>query len=242
MIPINSEALYKSIFHDLSKRIEDGEYSRGDLLPTEAKLCKIYNVSRVTIRQAIQLLVEENYVKKIQGSGTHVIYSQVKTTLRRSSKIRSFSEEMARLGKAPTAKPIKFEMVFANKVLAEELNLEEQEPLFYYERILLADDKPYCFEYGYMPIKHFPDFSITHLTGSKMRYIEEDRGFTVDHTHQIVHAILANETLHEYLDVPIGSPLLEVTHFAYTAEELPLHKTCVIFDSTRYQANFVKTK
>lgn len=239
---MTSEALYKAIFHDLCKQIEEGIFSKGDLLPTEAKLGEKYNVSRVTIRQAIQLLAENGYVKKIQGSGSHVIYSPVKTTLDRSSRIRSFSEEMLSIQKVPSAQVLKFELIFSSKQLAKELDLDEKEPLFYYERILFADDEPYCFEYGYMPTKHFSDFTITNLTGSKMRYIEEERNFSVVYSQQIVHAILADKKLHEYLDVSLNSPLLEVTHFAYTKEAMPLHKTCTIFDSTKYQAHFTKIK
>ncbi|MEO1768908.1 GntR family transcriptional regulator [Candidatus Enterococcus ferrettii] len=239
---MTSEALYKSIFNDLCKQIEEGIFSKGDILPTEAKLGKKYNVSRVTIRQAMQLLAENDYVKKIQGSGSHVTYSPVKTTLDRSSKIRSFSEEMLSIQKVPSAQVLKFELVFASNQLSKELDLEEKAPLFYYERILFADEEPYCFEYGYMPTKYFPDFTITNLTGSKMKYIEDERNFSLVYSQQIVHAILADEKLHNYLKVSLNSPLLEVTHFAYTKEALPLHKTCTIFDSTKYQAHFIKIK
>ena len=69
---MTSEPLYKSIYYELKKKIEDGLYSKDDYLPTENKLSKKYNVSRVTIRQAIQMLVEDGYVQKKQGSGTHV--------------------------------------------------------------------------------------------------------------------------------------------------------------------------
>jgi len=75
-----------------------------------------------------------------------------------------------------------------------------------------------------------------------MKYIEKDKKYNVAYTNQIVHAILANEKLHNILQVPINSPLLEVTHIAYTDETLPLHKTCTIFDSTKYQAHYIKIK
>lgn len=239
---MTSEPLYKSIYYELKKKIEDGLYSKDDYLPTENKLSKKYNVSRVTIRQAIQMLVEDGYVQKKQGSGTHVIFSPIKTAIDRSSKIKAFSDEMRRLGKNPSAQVLKFEMTTSSKSLSEELEIKENDLIYYYERTLLADDQPYCFEYGYMPISLFSDFSIAHITGSKMKYIEKDKKYNVAYTHQIVHAILANEKLHNILQVPINSPLLEVTHIAYIDETLPLHKTCTIFDSTKYQAHYIKIK
>lgn len=239
---MSSEPLYKTIYFELKKKIEDGHYTKGDRLPSEEKLSIQHNASRVTIRQAIQLLVKEGYIQKKQGSGSHVIYSPIKTAIDRSSKIRSFSEEMTRIGKVPSAKVIRFELTTASSILSEELEIEVNAPIYYYERILFADEYPYCFEYGYMPVSLFPEFSIAHITASKMRYIEAEKHFKVAYTHQIVHAILAEEKLHNILKVPTGSPLLEVTHIAYTEDTLPLHKTCIVFDSNKYQAHYIKTR
>ncbi len=239
---MTSEALYKTIFKDLQAQIENGIYEKSDLLPTEANLCKQYNVSRVTIRQAIQLLVDHHYVQKIQGSGSHVIYSPQKKILDRSPKIKSFSQEIHGMNKTPSAKVIKFELTFATKKLSQDLSLEMQSPVFYYERLLYADEIPFCFEYGYMPVKYFPDFSILNLTTSKMNYIENEKNLLISYTTQVVNAISANKKLHLFLNVPVDSPLLEVTHLSYTKEDTPLFKTCIIFDSKKYTAHFIKTK
>lgn len=236
------EPLYKSIAQELIKSIEEGDYTKGNLLPTEAKLCNKFNVSRVTIRQAIQILVKNEYVKKIQGSGTHIIYSQKKTMLDRSAKIISFSDEMRLLNKEPSSHIIGFELIHAGPQLAEELSLSIGDPVFLYKRVLLGDDFPYCFEKGYLPVKFFPDFTITHLLKSKIEYIEREKGFEIDYSHQLVHAILADETLTNLLKVEGNTPLLEVTHITYDINQVPLEKNCVTFDSKVYLAHFVKVR
>ncbi|MCD5002376.1 GntR family transcriptional regulator [Enterococcus saccharolyticus] len=234
--------LYQSIAKELIQEIESGTYRRGEFLPTEAKLCKKYHVSRVTVRQAIKILVDEGYVVKTQGSGTRVIFSQHLKILERSSKIIPFSKEMELIGKNSSSKIKTLELINSNKQLSKELELELHSPVFFYERILYGDDYPYCFEQGYMPVKYFPDFNLDVLLTSKMYYIETIRKIIVVYSHQIVQAILADDKLHKNLLVPLNSPLLDVTHITYNDHNRPIMKTSVIFDSNIYEANFIKYK
>ncbi len=236
------EALYKYIAKQLSTEIENYKYKKGDLLPTEAKLCNQFNVSRVTIRQAIQILVAKNYVKKIRGSGTYVIYSQKDLILNRSSKIISFSEEMRMIGKISSVKIIEFKLIDADKIITEELSLNDNAKIIYYERILYGDDTPYCFEIGYLPIEHFSDFTIADLMTSKIKYIEEKKQFKIDYSHQIVNAIMPSKKIQNYLAIDGNIPLVEVTHITYSTTGIPLEKTIVTFDSNSYQAHFVKKR
>lgn len=236
------EALYKYVAKQLSTEIENYTYKKGDLLPTEAKLCVQFNVSRVTIRQAIQILVEKNYVKKIRGSGTHVIYSHKDLISNRSSKIISFSEEMRTIGKISSAKIIEFKLINADKIITEDLSLSDDAKVIYYERILYGDDIPYCFEIGYMPLDYFPDFTIADLMDSKIKYIEEKKQFKIDYSHQIVHAIMPNKKIQNYLNIDANIPLVEVTHITYETTGIPLEKTIVTFDSNSYQAHFIKKR
>lgn len=236
------EPLYKSIAKQLINDIESGIYIRGDILPTEAKLCKKYNVSRITVRQALDILTKNDYVKKIQGSGTHVTYFKYNTILHRSESMRSFTDEMKEIGRQPSAKVIKFELIFADKKLALELGLQESSEVFYYERILYGDNHPYCYETGYMPYVLFPDLTIKYLQNSKNKYIEEQRNIKLAYSHQIVNAILSDKKLNQYLDVAVNIPLLNVVHISYDINGIPIEKVCNIFDSRLYNANFLKRK
>lgn len=239
---IVNQPLYRTIADALKKEIEEKRYEKGSLLPTESKLKETFHVSRVTIRQALQLLVDEGYVKKIQGSGTFVIYSRHAQILNRSSKIIPFSQEMRLIGKKPSAQVTNFELIHATKQVAEELELEDESLLFFYERILCGDNYPYCSETGFMPLKYFPDFNLTHIADSKINYVQKEKNFTIEYSQQIVHALTANQKLSERLQVPLNTPLLEVTHITYDKKERPIMKAAVTFDSTVYQAHFIKYK
>lgn len=67
--------LYVQIYTIIKEKIETGEWSIGIQIPTEDDLCKTYDVSKVTVREAIQELVREGYLKRQQGKGTFVLYS-----------------------------------------------------------------------------------------------------------------------------------------------------------------------
>jgi GntR family transcriptional regulator len=71
----SKEKLYVQIYSILIEKIDSGEWSPGTQIPTEDELCKIYDVSKVTVREAIQELVREGYLKRQQGKGTFVTYT-----------------------------------------------------------------------------------------------------------------------------------------------------------------------
>jgi DNA-binding GntR family transcriptional regulator len=236
-----TQPLYKTIAEKLIDEIESGHYTCGDMLPTEAKLSQKYNVSRITIRSAIQILVDCEYVKKIQGSGTHVLFSGHRSIVERSAALIPYFEEMRLMGKEPRAKIVVFEMVHANTTTAIELSIDINQPLYHYERVLYADNTPYCYEIGYLPIKFFPDFSVEVLSDSRINYMEK-KGFPLDYSLQIAHAISASDYLSTHLEVPPKSPLLEVSHITYDNQGNPIEKIRTIFNSEYYRPKYVRTR
>jgi DNA-binding GntR family transcriptional regulator len=81
---------YYQLSNVLSKRIEQGVYKLGELLPTENELCEEFDVSRYTVREALRRLTEAGLVKRRQGSGSQVIQERAGTNYVHS--MRSLSE------------------------------------------------------------------------------------------------------------------------------------------------------
>lgn len=71
--PLVSAPLYRQVEEHLARQIAKGEYAPGSLLPSDGELCKVFGVSRITIRHAIDKLVASNLVRRQHGVGTHVI-------------------------------------------------------------------------------------------------------------------------------------------------------------------------
>lgn len=82
--------LYKKVYQDLKDRIQNGEYLRDALLPSEREIGETYQVDRTTVRKALQLLVDDGLVEKRAGKGTVVVWrpdqeqTQSRPVLRRS--------------------------------------------------------------------------------------------------------------------------------------------------------------
>ena len=81
------------------KKIQIGQYKVGDKLPTEMELCEEYNVSRTTVRIALQELALEGRINKIQGKGTFVSKPKIQQSL--STAVKGFASQMIEQGYEP---------------------------------------------------------------------------------------------------------------------------------------------
>lgn len=72
---------FLTIYNTLYKEIQIGKYPSGHALPTEKELCARFDVSRMTLRQAIKLLAEDGIVESTRGKGHFVIHKQMPNTL-----------------------------------------------------------------------------------------------------------------------------------------------------------------
>ena len=84
MIMDSSKPLYLQVEADIKNRILSKQYMPGDKLPTENELSDQYNVSKITIRKAIQNLSDEGYVNKVQGKGTFINFKKDKLYLNKT--------------------------------------------------------------------------------------------------------------------------------------------------------------
>lgn len=237
----NSEPLYVCIARNLSSSIEDGQFKRGDKLPTELQLTKQFHVSRVTVRQAIQILAEKGYIKKVQGSGSHVIYSPSRFQLDRSAQIQSYSEELKQFGQTPQYSVLIYELVNTPTVICNKLELLSGDiRSYYYERVVSNENGPFVFERGYMPFQYFPSLTVQHLESSKTDYIEHVAHITVDHSHQVLRAVMSDGRAMKLLNLKESKPLMEDEHITFSTEGKAVFYTSSLFDTDIYQANFVK--
>src|SRR5699024_9579210 len=145
----NSLPLYKQIANKIKDDILSANLSHGDAIPTESKLTQTYGASRVTIRQAIKLLVEEGMLYKVQGSGTYISHDKIEHNI---SKLQGFTEEMDLLQNNPSNKILAFELTNSPKKVSKVLKLAKEEQVYYVKRLRLADDEPLVLEESYLPV------------------------------------------------------------------------------------------
>ncbi|MCA0971245.1 GntR family transcriptional regulator [Halobacillus litoralis] len=203
--------LYRRIAQQIREEIESGQWREGESIPTELHLSEQFGASRVTVRQAIKLLVEEGLLEKVQGSGTYVKEQKIEHNI---FELISFTEEMRSLNKEPVNKVLDFQLLEPNDHVKRMLNLQVEKKVFYVRRQRLVDDIPYVVEDTYLPVDLFPNLSYGIMTGSKYDYIEHELGKKIKDSFQEVIPVLPDEDIAEALTVDGGTPVLKIRSYS----------------------------
>ncbi|MFB4284210.1 GntR family transcriptional regulator [Nonomuraea sp. MTCD27] len=121
----------------------------GDPVESDADLSALFNVSRMTVRQAAQRLVDEGLIYRVPGVGTFVAEPKVHRDIAR---LRSFTEEMARRGAVPGSRMLSGELRTGTAVELAALHLAPRSKVTHVRRLRLADDKPVAIENVVLPM------------------------------------------------------------------------------------------
>ncbi|OUQ08202.1 GntR family transcriptional regulator [Erysipelatoclostridium sp. An15] len=139
-------AKYKDIAKNIKSRIAHGEFKENEKLPTEKFLMEEYNVSKNTIRNAINILVNSGDLIPIHGSGIYVRKKKYSSVINLSN-TRGFASEHP--GTSLSREILDFEIIKADNDLALSLNTEIGKKLYYIKRLMIIDNKPIAVEYTY---------------------------------------------------------------------------------------------
>lgn len=203
---VQKKSKYLIVYENIKQQITNGDYRIGDLLLAEPYLQKEHNVSRITVRHAVDLLIEEGYVQRIHGIGT-IVLSQKKSLQLKD--LLSFSEENS--GYGVESQLISFEEnVTASKLVSSYLNIPEGSNVTCHERLRYVDDMAIGFQRVYSP--PFIPLVSDELSdpNASLYKLFEDKGFIVHNAEESIESIVADEHLASMLSVKENSPLLYV--------------------------------
>ncbi|MGI6756095.1 MAG: GntR family transcriptional regulator [Atopobiaceae bacterium] len=197
---------YYALKMQLLEQINLHEYREGDAFPSDRELIERYGLSRITVRRAVDELVKEGYLYRVQGKGTFVKGNNLVQNL---VSITSCTQDVVRCGMTPGRKVISAKIINADDRLAGFLQLDLGEKVFRLERVLRADDQPLNHTITYLPYKLFPgleehDFSQESLYAT----LRERYDTTILSATRTVEAAPARDKTADYLEVSPGTPLL----------------------------------
>ena len=127
----------------------------GDLLPSEAELCRSYDISRNTVRQAIGALEEEGFVVRKRGKGTFV----TDPNTRRKGVQYSFTTEISQLGKTPSSTLVDFAVITPSPKIVTLMGLEQGVKVYRFTRVRNVDGEPLILETSYYPEYIYPNLT-----------------------------------------------------------------------------------
>ncbi|MDW4539263.1 GntR family transcriptional regulator [Bacillus cereus] len=224
--------IYYQIQEWAKQLIEDGEWKPGDKIPSENELCDKFEVSRMTIRQAINNLVEQGYLYRKRGIGTFVQLPKVEQKLQGMT---GFTEDMISRGMNPSSQLLSFRLVPATAKIADRLRIQEGESVYEVRRIRLADDEPIAFETTYLSPALVKDINEEILQQSLYEHLEKKLGFKLVSATQSIEASVATENEAEHLHIPKKAPVLVMRQWSYSEGEIPLEYVKCIYRGDRYK-------
>ena len=152
LVDKGGKLLYQQLAEELRKNIETDRWKPDDQIPTEGELMELFNVSRVTVRKAIEELVEDGLLIKIHGKGTFVARKKIQKPIQT---FIGFSEMCKNMGLKPSSKVISLEMHAAHKKVRDFFQLEKEDaPVVIIKRLRLADRKPIIYETNIFPAEY----------------------------------------------------------------------------------------
>jgi GntR family transcriptional regulator len=202
------------------------------MLPSEPELIDHYRVSRITVRQALEALVNEGLIYRQQGRGTFVARPTVAQGLVR---IVSFTQDMRQRGLEPGTRVLAAGLVPAPPEIAEQLNLEPGQELVHLERLRLANGEPMSVEASYLVHRYCPgilrgDYATTPLREA----LERTCGLRLVRARQVIRASLASDRMARLLAVAPRSALLFIERVSYSQQGLPVEFLRIYYRADRY--------
>ena len=228
----NHSPLYRKIAQQMKEEISKGEWKEGNAIPTELMLSETYQASRVTVRQAIKVLVQQGLLYKIQGSGTYVSEHKYEHNI---YELTGFTEEMRALNKNIINKVLTFSVVEPEERIVQALGLEEGEKVYYIRRQRWADDIPLIVEDTYLPLELFPDLTYQIMEGSKYDFIESVKKLKIKDSYQEVIPILPTEEIQELLQLKEQIPIIKVQLLSTLKDDTVFEYTDLFFKSDEYK-------
>lgn len=223
--------MYYRIQQSLKKKIEE-EWQPGDVIPSERELSEQFRVSRMTVRQAVNGLVDDGFLVRKRGSGTYVNERKVVQTLHG---VTSFSEEMKARGLTPSNEPISFQIIPSDEKVANQLQLAHYDPVYKIERVRLADGIPMAFETTFLPANMMKSLTEEIMNHSLYEYVESKLGLGIDDAYQTIESGSASQKEAKYLQIKKGDPVLVIRRKAYTNKGTPFEYVRTVYRGDRYQ-------
>lgn len=211
---------YKAIYENIRQQIENGKYQVGDQIPDENTMCTQFGCSRMTVKKAYDLLVNEGYIYRRQGQGSFVLSNSMgqRELEIQGRELTGFYRGTNGEGQA---KILHFNLIFATEKIAKALNIHLHDPVYDILRVQYLDDKPYVIEQTYMAPSVIPGITQEVLEGSIYNYIENTLGLKISSSKKTVSAAISNELDRQILHLSEIEPVLVVDQVAYLDNGTP---------------------
>lgn len=228
--------LYFQLSQELERAISEGVLKPGDRIETEVEIAERLGLSRPTVRQAIQDLVNKGMLVRRRGVGTQVVHSQ----LRRSMELTSLFDDLKSADKKPTTQVLSLSTVPADTTVSTALNIAEGTPVLAIKRLRSVRNEPLAIMHNWLP-KDLVDLTKEDLERAGLYEMLRSNGIQMRVANQRIGAKAANAAEARILDIKPNSPLLtmERTSFDESGKAIEYSSHCYRADGYSFETTLV---
>lgn len=225
--------LYFQLSQQLEAAIEKGRLSPGSLLGNEIELAARLGLSRPTVRQAIQSLVDKGLLVRRRGVGTQVVHSQVKRPL----ELSSLYDDLEAAGQLPATTVLRNTLEPATAEVAAALGVAEGSDVHLVERLRLAHNEPMAVLRNHLPTGLL-SLDTEHLEATGLYRMMRSAGITLHSARQSVGARAAGPGEARQLAEAEGAPLLTMQRTTFDDTGRAVEFGSHIYRASRYAFEF----
>lgn len=232
---INAESatpIYFQISEQIKEDIRCGKLKQQDMLPPDRVFCEELNVSRMTVKKAIDLLANEGLVVRKKGIGTFVASPKIVQSL---YNVTGFTGDNARRGAKVYSRVIAHEVIPVPPEVAEKLKLKKNQKVIRLKRLRFVNDEPVALETSYLnyaKCRKVMDYSFEEE--SLYRVLSQECHITLETARQTIEVAGSTEGDGLLLKNAIGNPMFYLSRTSCDPDGTPIEYVKSVYRSDRY--------
>ena len=231
--------LYYQLETILRRRILEGDFPMEAPLPSEEALGQEYEVSRITVRQALASLEQEGLILRKRGKGTFLAGRAISL---KKPKLTGSIEDLILMGMQTSTKILSVSIIEAPENIRNRMELGAGEQVHRIEKVRSVEKNPFSYVINYLPSDIGEKINMDRLKIKPLLMVlEEDLGIRVNGADQTIEATVADALVAPLLDIRVGDPLLKVERTVYDVKGKPVEYVSVLYRADKYLFN-VKLK
>lgn len=215
---------YSKIYQALLEQIQSGELKEGDLIPKELDLSARYGVSRPTVRQALNLLVIDGYLRRVRGRGSYV--TKPKVLQQYTQFIESYNYEMEKKGLVPLTKVLEISLTYPGETVQTQLNIPADRKIVKLQRLRSVSDngagKPIILTTVYFPFDLVPDVFTYDFEKQSFYDVLSRHGVQIKRGTRLLEIKALYKEKAALFGLPDGSPCHYISSVGYDEDGRPV--------------------
>jgi len=227
----NAIPIYEQITNWIREKIQTSEWQNDQQIPSETELCEIFEVSRGTVRKAIEVLISERLLVRIHGKGTFVrnkILLEQKPTWR----LAGFSRDLISRGIPYSTKVLKKEVMQPSEEVRKKLRLSPSKKIFNMQRLRTINQQPVLLIENHVVYDYCEGVEDINFEENQL-YITLENTFNIpfDWANRTYRAILADPKVAGLLNLQKNAPLMYLEELYHDSLSTPIEYTRAWFDA-----------